>query len=118
MKRQPHNDSLTISHLKRWSIYFTGAVVTFSALLIVVALLVLAGWQWNIGWLRNPWPGLSIMNPVTAMTFLFSGLSLLILSPRRRSTRKTTLGLILASLVLLIGLERLISIVSPGLWRV
>jgi PAS domain S-box-containing protein len=118
MKRQPHNDSLTISHLKRWSIYFTGAVVTFSAVLVVVALLVLAGWRWNIGWLRNPWPGLSIMNPVTAMTFLFSGLSLLILSPRRRSSRKTTLGLILASLVLLIGLERLISIVSPGLWRV
>jgi PAS domain S-box-containing protein len=118
MKGLPHNDSLTISHLKRWSIYFTGVVVIFSAALIAVALLVLAGWQWNIGWLRNPWSGLSVMNPVTAMTFLLSGLSLLILTPRRRSTRRTTLGLVLASLVLLIGLERLISFYSPGLWRV
>jgi PAS domain S-box-containing protein len=118
MKGLPHNDSLTISHLKRWSIYFTGVVVIFSAALIAVALLVLAGWRWNIGWLRNPWSRLSVMNPVTAMTFLLSGLSLLILTPRRRSTRRTTLGLVLASLVLLIGLERLISFYSPGLWRV
>src|ERR1700729_675763 len=102
MKGLPHNDSLTISHLKRWSIYFTGVVVVFSAVLIAVALLVLAGWQWNIGWLRNPWSRLSVMNPVTAMTFLLSGLSLLIFTPRRRSTRRTTMGLILASLVLLI----------------
>ena len=58
------------------------------------------------------------MNPVTAMTFLLAGLSLITLAPRRRSTRKTTLGLTLASVVLLIGLERLFSFYSPGIWRV
>jgi PAS domain S-box-containing protein len=103
MKQSPHNDSLTISHLKRWSIYFTGVVVVFSVVLLAVALLA---------------PPRSIMNPVTAMTFLFAGLSLLILTPRRRSTPKTSMGVILASFVLLIGLERLISVFSTGLWRV
>jgi PAS domain S-box-containing protein len=52
------------------------------------------------------------------MNFLLSGLSLLILVPRLRSRRKTTLGLILASLVLGIGLLRLLSVWVPGFWRV
>jgi PAS domain S-box-containing protein len=118
MKRQPQTDSLTISRLKRWSIYFTGVVVTFSAVLIAVALLVLAGWQWDIVGFKRPWPGLAVMNPVTAMTFLLSGLSLLILIPRRRSVQKTRLGLILASLVISIGLLRLLSVWWQDFWRV
>jgi PAS domain S-box-containing protein len=118
MKRQPQTDSLTISHLKRWSIYFTGVVVTFSAVLIAVSLLVLAGWHWEIGWFKHPWPGLAIMNPVTALTFMLSGVSLLILGPRRRSTRRSAGGLILASLVFVIGLLRLFSVWWPAFWRV
>jgi len=118
MKRQPQTDSLTISRLKRWSIYFTGVVVTFSAVLIAVALLVLAGWQWDIVGFKRPWPGLAVMNPVTAMTFLLSGLSLLILIPVRRSVQKTTLGVILASLVISIGLLRLLSVWWQEFWRV
>jgi PAS domain S-box-containing protein len=118
MKRQPPSDTLTISSLKRWSVYFTGVVVTFTAILIGVALLVLAAWQWDISPLKRPWPGLSVMNPVTAMTFLISGLSLLILIPRRRSIQKTTLGVILASLVISIGFLRLLSVWWPHFWRV
>jgi PAS domain S-box-containing protein len=118
MKRQPQSDTLTISSLKRWSVYFTGVVVTFTAILIGVALLVLGAWQWDIGPLKRPWPGLSVMNPVTAMTFLLSGLSLLILIPRRRSAQRTTWGLILASLVVSIGFLRLLSIWWQGFWRV
>ncbi len=118
MKRQPQTDSLTISRLKRWSIYFTGVVVTFSAVLIAVALLVLAGWQWDIGGFKRPWPGLEVMNPVTAMTFLLSGLSLLILIPGRRSAQKTRLGLALAFLVISIGVLRLVSVWWQDFWRV
>jgi PAS domain S-box-containing protein len=118
MKRQPQSDTLTISSLKRWSVYFTGVVVTFTAILIGVALLALGGWQWDIGPLKRPWSGLSVMNPVTAMTFLLSGLSLLILIPRRRSVQKTRLGLILASLVISIGLLRLLSVCWQNFWRV
>jgi PAS domain S-box-containing protein len=118
MKRQPPSDTLTISSLKRWSVYFTGVVVTFTAILIGVALLVLGAWQWDISPLKRPWPGLSVMNPVTAMTFLISGLSLLILIPRRRSIQKTTLGVILASLVISIGFLRLLSVWWPHFWRV
>jgi PAS domain S-box-containing protein len=92
--------------------------VTFTAILIGVALLVLGAWQWDISPLKRPWPGLSVMNPVTAMTFLISGLSLLILIPRRRSIQKTTLGVILASLVISIGFLRLLSVWWPHFWRV
>ncbi|HET6255944.1 MAG TPA: PAS domain S-box protein [Puia sp.] len=118
MKIQPQTDSLKISRLKRWSIYCAGVVVVFSAMLTAVALLVLAGWQWDIGWLKHPWPGLVVMNPVTAMTFLLSGLSLLMLIPRRRSGPGTTAGLALASLVVGIGLLRLLSVEWPEFWRV
>ena len=118
MKRPPKTDSLTISRLKRWSIYFTGVIVTFSAILIIVAILVLVGWQWNIGTFKRPWPGLAVMNPVTAMTFMLSGLSLLILIPRRRSRPRTAAGLCLASLVFLIAFLRLLSVWIPGFWRV
>lgn len=118
MKRQPQTDSLTISRLKRWSIYFSGVVITFTAVLIAVALLVLVGWQWDIVSFKGPWPGLAVMNPVTAVTFLLSGLSLLILAPRRRSTKRTSLGRILACGVILIGLLRLLSVQWPGFWRV
>jgi PAS domain S-box-containing protein len=118
MKKEPRSDTLTISSLKRWSVYFTGAVVTFTAILIVIAVLVLAGWQGDVGPVKHPWPKLSVMNPVTAMTFLLSGLSLLILVPRLHNARKITLGLILASLVLAIGLLRLLSVWLPGFWRV
>lgn len=117
MKRQPQTDSLTISRLKRWSIYFTGVVVTFCSVLIAVALLALAGWQWDIGRFKHPWPGLAIMNPVTATTFMLSGVSLLILIPRRNA-RRTAVGRILASVVFIIALLRLISICWPGFWRV
>ena len=118
MKRPPQTDSLTISRLKRWSLYFTGAVVTFSATLIVVAILVLIGWQWDIGVFKRPPAGLAVMNPVTALTFLLSGLSLLILIPRRRSINRTYAGLILAGMVFLIALLRLFSVWIPGFWRV
>ncbi|HUB59696.1 MAG TPA: PAS domain S-box protein, partial [Puia sp.] len=118
MKRQPQTDSLTISHLKRWSIYFSGVVFTVGAILIIVSLLVLAGWQWDIGWLKNPWPDLTVINPVTAIGFLLSGFSLLIFTPRRRSRRHTAGGLILASLVFAIGLLRLLSVWWPAFWRV
>jgi PAS domain S-box-containing protein len=118
MKRQPQTDSLTISRLKRWSIYFTGVVVTFSAVLIVVALLMLVGWLWDMDWLKRPLPGLSVMNPMTAVTFLLSGLSLLILIPRQRSAQKTRLGIALASLVISIGLLRLLSVWWQDFWRV
>src|SRR5579863_948556 len=100
MKAQPQTDSLTISRLKRWSLYFTGVIVTFSAILITVALLDLA-----------------IMNPVTAATFMISGVSLLILIPRRNA-RRTAGGLFLAALILAIAVLRLVSVCWPGFWRV
>src|SRR6202035_288631 len=109
--------SLTISRLKRWSIYFTGVVVTFCSVLIAMALLALAGWEWDISRFKHPFPALAIMNPVTAMTFMLSGVSLLILIPRRNG-RRTTWGRLLASVVFTIAFLRLLSICWPGFWRV
>ncbi|HEV2354575.1 MAG TPA: hypothetical protein VGR89_10045, partial [Puia sp.] len=117
MRRQSPADSLTISRLRRWSVYFSGVVVIFTGLLILAALLVLAGWQWDIGIFKRSWLGLEVMNPVTAMTFLVSGLSLLVLT-RRRTAHWDIIGRALAVVVLSAGVLRLLSVWWPGFWRV
>lgn len=55
--------------LQRWSNYLNAAI-------ILIAILVLAGWQFNIDLLKHPVPGQVPMNPVTAIAFILSGISL------------------------------------------
>lgn len=43
---------------------------------VVVGLSVLAGWTWDIDRLKQVLPGLVSMNPMTAVAFMFSGISL------------------------------------------
>lgn len=117
MNKPAQTDSLTISRLKRWSVYFSGMVVLFGSFLTGVSLLVQIGWRWNIGVFRNYWPRLSLMNPVTAMTFLLSGLAIMVLSLRRK-VRKPVPGLILVCLPFSIGVLRLLSVWWPDFWRV
>ena len=109
---------MTVSRLKRWSIGFSGIVVAFTGVQLAVALLVLTGWQWDIGALQHPWPGLAVMNPVTAGTFMLSGLSLFLQTPRRRQAYWANAGFLLAVLVLLIAVLRMISVLWPDIWRV
>ena len=117
MKQPPPTDSLTISRLKRWSFSFSGLVVAISGFLTAIALLVAIGWHWDIPSLRNLWPRFSLMNPVTSMTFFFSGLSLLVLLSRK-TARTPAVALLLFYLVFSIGLLRLLSVWWSGFWRV
>ena len=56
---QPANTILQ-ARLSRWSRYL-------QVFLLLILLLVLVGWQFDIEWLKHPLPGTVAMNPVTAM---------------------------------------------------
>lgn len=54
--------------LQRWSRYLT-------ALVILIAGLILIGWQFEIDFFKKPIPELLAMNPVTAFAFICLGIS-------------------------------------------
>jgi len=76
--------------------------------------MVLAGWQWDILWLRRPVPSLAAMNPTTAVAFLLSAFSFLALTRRRRFHYQRSIGLALAALVALIGAVCLAGYLFPS----
>ena len=84
--------------LQKWSNYLATSV-------ILIALLSLIGWQWNIALLRDPFSSVVIMNPVSAIGFILSVLSMRLFA--RNSSGYT--AYILSILVLLIGVLTFIS---------
>ena len=111
--------------LKRYTVYFT-------LLVLLIALLVLAGWQWDIAFLKRPIPHLTAMNPLTAVLFVLSVASFHLLLPfrssaaggmslqpsagsreARRQSGQRRLGRLLAGLVFLLGLLRILGAI-PG----
>lgn len=89
-----------------WARYFAAAT-------IIVAILVIAGWQFNIDLLKRPIANLVAMNPATAISFILCGFSFLLLKSKISSPGKLRLGKLLAGIVMLIGLLRFISVI-PG----
>lgn len=85
--------------LQKWSKYLNAAI-------IVIAFLVLAGWQFNINLFKHPVPGQVAMNPVTAVAFIMSGISLRLYI--NNSYKKV--AFLFALVVLLVGLSVLGSI--------
>lgn len=92
-------DSL-LNKMEQWAKYFAYVV-------IIIATLVLIIWQFNI--LKHPVPRLVAINPVTAIAFIFSGFSFLLLATKTPVPKKILLGRILACIIILIGLLRIIS---------
>lgn len=92
-------DSL-LNKMEQWAKYFAYVV-------IIIATLVLIIWQFNI--LKHPVPRLVAMNPVAAITFIFSGFSFLLLATKTPVPKKILWGRILACIIILIGLLRIIS---------
>jgi PAS domain S-box-containing protein len=84
--------------LRKWSNYLATSV-------IIIALLSLIGWQWNIALLRDPFSSVVIMNPVSAIGFILSVLSMRLFA--RNSSGYT--AYVLSILVLLIGVLTFIS---------
>lgn len=81
----------------------------------VVGCLVLAGWQWDIEWLRRPVPHLPAMNPVSAVLFLLASSSLLIY---HRDHGYRYVSFFLAFVAFVVSLLRILDIVAATGWEV
>jgi PAS domain S-box-containing protein len=101
---KPEPESRPHVLLLNWSKYF--AIV-----ILVIVILVLTGWQWNIVFFKWPVPHLTPMSPLTATAFLLAVASFLTLKsqPTRLpgNSRSETVARILAVLVLLTGLLKI-----------
>jgi PAS domain S-box-containing protein len=75
-------------------------------IVLIIALLVLAGWQFDIELLKKAVPGLVAMNPVTAATFLLASVALFLVNINPKKSI-SIIANTLAVFVLLIGLLRL-----------
>jgi|GEM_PF-1631956 len=78
-----------------------------SALTLLVGGVVLLGWALNIDALKSVIPGLATMKPVTALSFIMSGLSLYLHTVENQTRQLQLLGRALAVLVALITLVTL-----------
>jgi PAS domain S-box-containing protein len=97
-----HDARPFVHRLRRWSLF----LAFFTA---AIALLTLMGWQWDLALLKRPLPGLVAMNPLTALGFLLSSLSLLGQIRGEARPWQKKLGKLLAAIVLLIGVVGFIS---------
>lgn len=80
-----------------------------AALVMVAALLVLAGWVLNVEVLRSVIPGLTAMNPGgTAMALLFAGASLWCLTQKKRSGHGLQTAKLMAIAVVAMAALRLV----------
>src|SRR5580692_4221051 len=97
-----HDARPFVHRLRRWSLF----LALFTA---AIALLTLMGWLWDLALLKRPLPGLVAMNPLTALGFLLSSLSLLGQIRGEAKPWQKKLGKLLAAIVLLIGVVGFIS---------
>src|SRR5688572_15404341 len=93
---------ILLNKMEQWAKYFAYVV-------IIIAILVLIGWQITTNFLERPVPVFFAMNPVTAIAFIFSGVSFLLLSTKTSVPKKIVWGRVSASIIILIGLLRIIS---------
>ncbi len=84
-------------------IYFTGCSA------IIIALLVLTGWQFSIQVLKTLLPGITPMNPVTAITFILCGAWLILFVRLNHSFRD-----IIAVIITLVGLIHFVTYFFPA----
>lgn len=89
--------SPAMSRLAAWATYFILCI-------IVSAALVFLGWVFDIEVLRQPFRSSVAMNPATAVLFILTGSSFLLISSTPKSKKKLLAGYFLALLVILISL--------------
>lgn len=79
---------------------------------IIIAALVLVGWQFNIDLFKRLFPRLIAMNPLTAVAFLCSAFSFRLMFANDHSGPKMLLARLLAILVMMIGAFKLFELLS------
>ena len=96
---------ILLNKMEQWAKYFAYVV-------IIIAIIALIGWQITTNFLKGPIPVFFAMNPATAIAFIFSGASFLLLATKTPVPKKILWGRVLACIIILIGLLRIISRVS------
>lgn len=84
---------------------------------LLVGLLVLAGWVWNVPAMRSVVPGLPQMPPNSAVGFILSGLALGLLHPQALGRIRRGVGTVCAWGLILVGVLPLLQelhILDPG----
>lgn len=74
---------------------------------LVIAGLVLFGWQFNIQALMHPFPGLAPMSPTSAACLLFTGSAFLLFDTRINNRSAQIFGFVLISIPMIVGILRL-----------
>lgn len=92
--------------MNRVSYYLTR---TSAIVVIAIAALVLLGWQQDIVFLKHIFPEMVAMNPMTAVSFILCGSSLLL---SQKKGYKLLLAKSLAILVILIAVLRLLAVIG------
>lgn len=94
----------------------TEALKSISRILSVVAVvtgvLILLGWQFNVDVLKSGWTNTVPVNPLTAVLFIASGISVFILGSNWKNKKTYWIAKILAALVLLIAFTETMPIVG------
>ena len=89
-----------------WLLKVSGRIT--SGIVITLSLLVLIGWQFEVAVLKSMvQPGRVSMNPMTAVEFLFAGVSLWLLLPQPLTDKRRWMGVACALVVILIAGARL-----------
>jgi PAS domain S-box-containing protein len=83
-------------HLIRRSKYLGITVIS-------IGIFVLAGWQWDVDFLKKPLPDSVAMSPVTALSFICAGISFLFISSINKSSKNLLAGYIFGGIVSFTG---------------
>ena len=93
------------TRLIKWSRYLIAPV-------LIVAILVLLGWQFDIPFFIMPLNKLVAMNPVTALCFILSSISFLLLTKKISARYQVIISYLLAAIVLIIASIKLLALAS------
>jgi PAS domain S-box-containing protein len=92
------------NYVARWSRFF-------SIVVLIIALLGLAGWQFDVEFLRRPLPGTMPMSPVTALLFVLSVSALALLKKKEKSGTQKRLAYIFIAVITAVSAYKILQVV-------
>ncbi|MBI2271481.1 MAG: PAS domain S-box protein [Bacteroidetes bacterium] len=88
--------------------FFSGIAAT---IVIGLGMFVLAGWQFDVGFFKRPFPNLVAMNPTTALCFIASGISTLLIVTNKSMHNTNMYVLLFAAVPFIIGILKVFTLV-------
>ena len=111
MRSQAAEEAVYVERLRSWA-------VIAAAIVMAIGCLVLVGWSFGIEGLKRVSTGFVAMNPVSALTLVISGGSLIYLARARADARQRLLGQALAFFPLLVGSLKLAALLNAAPFEV